>query len=259
MLSNYLKSKLQYLKDIFALTKICLNAEYKASFLGFAWTIIHPTISVLLYAFVVSQIFKHNQEGYVVFLVGGVLPWIFISSSLKISCNAIISNRDKIMRSTLPIYTFPFLVVAKQLYNFLVSFSFIYMILLLYGVLTFQFSHLLLVVAMLFIMVFTSAMAVVMSIITPYFRDFKSLVDIVFQLLFWFSAIIYPLEIVPEQYHFVYYLNPIFLMIDPFRDILYSGSFEFEILFRQIIFIILSLILVVFFHKKLLKNIIWYL
>ena len=75
--SEFLKSNVK--KDI--------RGKYKGSFLGVLWSFINPLLSVVVYAIVFHYIMRFNIEHYLIYLIAGIIPWTFFTTSINSGMN----------------------------------------------------------------------------------------------------------------------------------------------------------------------------
>jgi ABC-2 type transport system permease protein len=68
------------------------------------------------------------------------------------------------------------------------------------------------------------AAALISSAITVFFRDMQHILGIISMAWMYLTPIMYPVEIVPEKYRLIFYLNPMTPIIVAYRDILYAGQ-----------------------------------
>src|SRR5687767_4065625 len=64
-----------------------LKARYRGSLLGFFWSLVNPALLVLVYSLVFGLILRPRlgapgTEPYALFLISGLFPWIWFSTSL---------------------------------------------------------------------------------------------------------------------------------------------------------------------------------
>jgi len=83
---------------------------------------------------------------------------------------------------------------------------------------------LLLPFAVLLLTMFTLGLSLFFSTIAVYFVDMVEIFRVVAQAWFYLTPIIYPLEIVPEQYQIFFMLNPMTWMVGIFRSLVFSGE-----------------------------------
>ena len=191
MLHN-LRQLLRYRGLIQSLVARELKARYRGSVLGFFWSFINPLLLLLVYTFVFNVVLpgEHAKElqPYALFMFCGILPWTWFSSSLSESANVLIGHGNLI----------------KKVLNFgeLVWFP----------------------VVVLVQLVFTTALALILSALTVHFRDIKDLLGNL--LTFWFFAtpVIYPMSQVVNQAPFaktLLNLNPMTHIVISYQEILF--------------------------------------
>src|SRR5919198_751882 len=59
-----------------------LKARYRGSALGLLWTLMNPLLHMAIYVLIFSVYMRNDMERYAAFLLCGLLPWIWLSSSL---------------------------------------------------------------------------------------------------------------------------------------------------------------------------------
>ena len=68
------------------------------------------------------------------------------------------------------------------------------------------------------------AMALILSSITVYLRDIEYVINVLMLMWFYVTPVLYPAELIPQKYQFIYNLNPMTGIINSYRDILYYQS-----------------------------------
>jgi ABC-type polysaccharide/polyol phosphate export permease len=198
-----------------------IRARYKQSFLGFFWIILNPFFQMLIMSFVFSQIVRFSDLGvpYPIYLFVGLLPWTLFSNSLGstigvLSENASLIRKIYFPREILIIST----LVAKLVDFFFASLIFLGMMVL------FQipFSwHMLLFFPILFVqLLFTFGLSLFLSATNLLYRDVQYLFQLVLGLWFYLTPVIYPIELFPEQYRWIFALNPMAVFINAYRQVL---------------------------------------
>ncbi len=66
--------------------------------------------------------------------------------------------------------------------------------------------------------------ALALASLFVFYRDINQIWDVLLQMGFFLSPIVYPLSLIPEKYLFYYMLNPITRMIEMYRDVLLYGK-----------------------------------
>jgi len=65
-----------------------LQARYRGSILGFVWTFLNPLLLMAVYALVFRFFMRLAVPNYALFLLAGLLPWTWFSSSLGEGTNS---------------------------------------------------------------------------------------------------------------------------------------------------------------------------
>ena len=93
-----LKELYQYREFLKTNVKKDIRGKYKGSFLGVLWSFINPLLSVLVYAIVFPYIMRIKVENYLIYLITGIIPWTFFTSSINMGLISVLSNADIIKK-----------------------------------------------------------------------------------------------------------------------------------------------------------------
>ena len=66
-----------------------LKVKYEKSVLGYVWSILEPLLLASVYYFVFGVIMGVGTEDYLVYLLAGLLPWLWASSTINASTGAL--------------------------------------------------------------------------------------------------------------------------------------------------------------------------
>jgi len=93
----------RYRHSLWLLTKRDLRVRYSTSLLGYVWSVLDPLLMALIYWFVFAVVFHRGgdvgEEPYIVFLLSGLLPWMWFNGAVSDSTRAFIRDA-KLVRST---------------------------------------------------------------------------------------------------------------------------------------------------------------
>jgi ABC-type polysaccharide/polyol phosphate export permease len=206
---------------ISTLTVSEMKGRYRNTWAGFLWVIINPILMFSVHALVFKHILKLDMDRYYVFLLGGLLPWLFISSTLLMTSNAFITNREVLLSFQIN----PLMILAsKVIDNFI---NFISPFLLLFVVLLFQeefsvYGVLSLPISMLALVVGTFSLATFFATLQVYFRDTQFILSFGLSILYFLTPIFYPAEMVPSHLSWMIKINPIYALINPLQIALWD-------------------------------------
>jgi lipopolysaccharide transport system permease protein len=218
-----LKELYYYREMIKNLVRKELRTRYKGSVLGFLWTFINPLLLLVVYTIVFSIVMRVNIDNFSMFLFVALLPWIFFSTSVIISTGSIIANKDLIKKIYFPREVLPISVVSAGILNLLFGFVILLPCLLIFGIrITSAIIYLPIVVILIYII--TMGVSLITACLNVYFRDTEQIIGIAMTAWFFFTPILYPVEIVPDKFLKLFFLNPMAPIILAFREILFYGK-----------------------------------
>lgn len=205
------------------LVKKDLRTRYKGSVLGFLWTFVNPLLQLVVFTIVFSTVMRINIDKFYMFLFVALLPWIFFSTSVQVSAGTIIANKDLVKKIYFPKAVLPLSVVTSGLMNLLFSFVIVFIVLIISKIgITINIIYLPLVIFVEYLI--TLGISLLVSSLNVYFRDLEHILGVLLMGWFYFTPIIYPVEMIPKSYLKLFFLNPITPIIISFRDILYYGK-----------------------------------
>ena len=98
-----------------------IRGKYKASFLGILWSFINPLLTAMIYAIVFPFILKNTEPHYVTFIIIGILPWTYFTTTIMQGTTSILSNAGIIKKVYFPREILPISINTSGLINFLIS------------------------------------------------------------------------------------------------------------------------------------------
>lgn len=198
--------------------------SYKSSFLSYGWVVIHPLLLLVIYSFVFSTILQprvdpNNDISYTVFLSVAILPWIVFSNAILQGTLSISNNIYLIKKLNIPLYVYVTKEVLEQFLNMLV------VIILLIGFLylnniVFSIKWLLSIVPILALFFFALGLSMFFASINIFFRDIEKAIGIFLQMMMWIVPIVYPWDIVPANFQWVIFYDPLFYFFNALREVL---------------------------------------
>lgn len=208
--------------------KTTFKMRYKGSILGFLWVLLKPFFMFLILFVIFSHMSQQaaglTSQQYAVYLLSGLIVYTFFNEGVIWGMGSIMERaglivkinfkREIVVVSSLTMALINFvinlLIVSAValvlrvhiepiaiLYIFLISFT---MFLALYGVAFFT------------------------SIWLVHVRDLQHIMELLLQLLFYASAVFFPVEMIPAKYRFIVYYNPIARFVKAVREALIYGK-----------------------------------
>jgi ABC-type polysaccharide/polyol phosphate export permease len=204
-----------------------LKVRYKRSILGMLWTLLNPLLQMAVYSVVFSRIMRLGVEHYSVFLLSGLLPWTFISVATTGSAFSLLNNQSLIRKVAVPQAVYPLSVVTSKGVDLCLSLVPLAIIAAVAGLFPGP-SWLFVPVAVLIAATFATGLALVFSSATVFFRDMRHLIDILFQVWFYLTPVLYPtsfLERLPGRLSMLFKLNPAAPIVQLFQAAIFDRRF----------------------------------
>jgi lipopolysaccharide transport system permease protein len=216
--------RLIYIRDLLReLVSRDLKLRYKGSVLGIGWSMINPLAQILVFSFLFRRILPLNIPNYTVFVFSGVLAWAWFQSAMFLAAGSIVDNRSLIRRPGFPVAVLPAVTVATNMIHFLLALPILLATMVLTGGAP-GFALLSLPLVMLIQFIFTLSLAYLIAATHVMFRDTQHLLSILLLLLFYLSPVFYQASAVPEQYQWIYNLNPMVHLLTAYREVLIAGK-----------------------------------
>lgn len=218
------KNLYQYRELLKSNVKKEIRGKYKGSFLGILWSFVNPLLQVLVYAIVFPIILKSPEPNYVVFLIIGILPWTWFTTSLSQGTFTILGNAGIIKKVYFPREILPISVVTSGLINFLISCLIIFAFLIFSGI-GFSGYLIYLPLAILAQYIITLGIVFITSAINVYIRDAEYIINFIVNMLFYATPILYSPDVFAgTKFSAIIKFNPLATIINSYRDILYHQT-----------------------------------
>ena len=205
------------------LVLLTLKTRYRGSFLGFFWTLLNPLLLMLVLWGVFSRVARVQEEFYALFLLSGLIVWMFFSQSVDAGQNSIVKQYSLIQKIYVPKIVFPVAVVTSNFVNFVFSLI-AYILIAIIASYPIMPSMILLPVAFIMLYLLTVGSALMMSTLNVFFRDFTHLTATMLRALFYLTPVIYPVSLFGEKAAFILKFNPAYYPVTVIRDLLYYGT-----------------------------------
>ncbi len=204
-----------------------IEGRYRGSYLGIIWSMILPLMMLAIYTFVFSVIFKSRWQGstsssqgeFAVTLFAGLIAFNIFSECVNRAPSLIIANPNYVKKVVFPLEILPASTLGAALFHSMISIAILIIAtILIMG--TVSVTIVLLPLAMLPLIGLCLGLGWFLASLGVYVRDTAYAIGIVTQVLFFMSAIFYPVNAVPEALQPIMYLNPLTAIVESFRRVL---------------------------------------
>ncbi|MDW7776893.1 MAG: ABC transporter permease [Methanosarcinales archaeon] len=201
-----------------------LKTKYSNSVLGFAWTMLNPLLMMLVLYIVFNNVFRFDQEHFALYLLIGIMSWRFFANGTSTAMGSIVGKPSLVTKIFIPREILTFSIVVSALISSFLEFLVLIPLLLLFGA---SLSFMILIFPMLHLLYFVLIYGVALGLASlyVYYRDLSQIWEVLLQVGFFISPIVYPLSLIPKNYMIYYMINPITRIIEMYRDVLLFGVF----------------------------------
>jgi len=240
------------------LVKRDFKKKYKRTILGMMWSVIGPLLQLLVMSLVFTQIFGRNTPHYTIYLFAGNLVFSYFKESTNGGMSALMSNSSVITKINVPKYMFLLSKNVSSLINFFLTLC-VFFIFCIFDHITFSLNFLMLIYPIFVLLVFNIGVGMILSALYIMFRDIQYLYDIFTLLLMYLSAIFYNIDTYPQNIQYLFYLNPVYVIIRYIRIVVIDGrlpAFSFHLLAAA--YALLALAMGALMYKKLNYKFVYY-
>lgn len=231
-------------------------ARFARSRLGGLWMIINPLAQVAIYALVLSNVLAaklpgiDNKYAYALYLMAGILAWSLFSEIIGRCLTLFIDQGNLMKKMRFPRITLPMVVVGSCLLNYALLFGALLFVFALLGQLPSM--QMLWVVPLTFIVVALAVgMGLILGVLNVFVRDVGQVVPIVLQAWFWFTPIIYPVNIIPDDFKGLMAFNPMYPIVLAYHNALvYARMPELQSLIGALVVAAVLMLLGLFMFRR---------
>lgn len=208
MASSYKARSKNNLSLLWVLAKTDFKLRYHGSVLGYFWSLLKPLLMFGVLYVVFSVLMRWDVANYQLYLLLGIIIWNFFAEGTVAGLNSLIAKANIIKKVYFPRFLIVIASTVSAFITLLLNILVFFVIYFLSG-LPFHFWILLLPIYLLLIYLFVVGISLILSVLQVKYRDVIQVWEVVLQAGFFLSPIIYPIGMVPKEYLFYLFLNPI--------------------------------------------------
>ena len=229
-----------------------LKIRYKQSVLGIAWAILQPLALTIIFSIVFS-FFTRIPTGdipYPVFAYVALLPWTFFMTSINFSVPCLVTNLNLVTKIYFPREILPISAILAAFVDFSIAWIVLIGLFVFYGI-KIYISVLWIPVLVFVQIIFTIGIALFLSALNVRYRDIRFVIPLALQVWMYACPIIYPLDMVPQKFQWLYLINPMASLVEFYRRVTLEGQHpQWDYLMICIVISSLFFILGYAFFKK---------
>lgn len=208
----------EYRDLLYFLTKRELQIRYKQSFFGISWALLQPLVLAFIFALVFGAFIHTPTEGLptAVFMVAGIVPWLFFSQAVMLGANSLVLDADLISKVYFPRIAIPVAKGLSLIIDLVIAFAVVIAVGLIYGEPIS--SNIWLVPAFVALgLVTTFALSSLAAAVNVKYRDVQLVMPMLVQVMFFITPVLYPASKIQGDWQYLYALNPMSSVLEGIR------------------------------------------
>ncbi|MEM1785588.1 MAG: ABC transporter permease, partial [Candidatus Bathyarchaeia archaeon] len=200
-----------------------LKLRYRGTWLGFFWSLLNPLIFMVVYTLVFSYFFRIGIQKFPAFLLTGLLAWNWFSESVMMGTSCIVDHAAFLRNAIFPAQILPVVSVAAGMMNYIFALPVLFALLLVYQT---PLGWTLLALPFVMLVQFLLSLGIVYFTATfnVFLRDLRYIVQHGLLVAFFLTPVMYDLSFVPTRFQWLLKINPMTIVIDSYRRILFYGN-----------------------------------
>jgi len=186
-----------------------IKVKSRGTYLGVAWTLMNPLITILTYFVVFRYIFRVEIPNFLAFFLPGFLMWVFFSRAVTSATTCIIANESLVKRAPFPLETLPLAAVLYELFHHFVALAIALPLTIVFWGAQWSWHLLWLGTVIVAFICFTLAVAFWLATLGVFFRDTRDILEVGLPILFWTTPIFYNTDVLPSPLKIVAVANPL--------------------------------------------------
>jgi len=199
-----------------------LKHRYVGSVGGFLWSVIHPIVLLISYSFIFGVVFKpkigpeFGTNSFAIFVLCGLLPWLLFSDIVMRNCSVISDNAPLITKTVIPAEVLPISITISNLIHHVIALGILLVVMLLFY--SVHLSAAWVLFYMLMLLMLGQGLGWIVAGLHVFLRDTIQALQILMMLWFFFTPVLYSIDLLPENLRFLAMLNPMAVIVTGYRN-----------------------------------------
>lgn len=226
MIERFLKALSRDKRLIITWTRYNIEANYLDTKLGIIWLVLQPLLMTIMYSLVFSLVLNRSPRGgvpFVNFFLSGMVLWLSFSGSIIRSTTLVAGKANLMGQIQFPRYVIVLVLFLEKMVDVAVGITILFFLNLFYGYYPNTAYFYIPLVLLTFFSLELGGMFI-LATLGLFIRDIPQIINLLLRLLLYFSAIIFPADMLPERVAAILSYNPIFFLVESFRNIIFYAE-----------------------------------
>lgn len=210
-----------FLYVVAALARTEFKLRYAGSVLGYLWTLLRPLMLFGILYTVFTQVFRFGGgiPHYPVMLLMAIILFSFFADATNGALQSLVQRDNLLRKVAFPRAAIPVAVCLTAAANLLLGLVVVFTLAIIDGV-EVRAEWLAFAPILAVILGLATTVSLLLAVLYVRYRDVQAMWEVILQLLFWGTPIIYTIETVPERVREVLMLNPLAVAIQQVRHLI---------------------------------------
>lgn len=234
-------------------TKARLNLKSEASqnHLRYLWWILDPLLYMAVFYIVFGVLMERGGPGFIAYLLTGLVPFQWFAKTVQQTSGSIVGGKGLMHKVRISPLFFPLVGIVQNAGKQLLVFAMLGGFLVFYGMppTVHWLAVFLIVLTQLLLM---TVVCCLVAMVIPFVRDLSNLVPTGIQFTMFTSGIFYNVDRIPEQWHALFFSNPMANLLYQYRRVFVEGQWpDWSMMGWLILGSALGLIVVLWLYRRL--------
>lgn len=208
-----------------------VKIRYKQTILGAAWAVLQPLLAMVVFSIIFGHLAGLPSDGipYPIFTYTALLPWQLFAYALSQTAVSLVSHQQLLKKVYFPRLVIPVSAVLCWLVDFAIGFVVLLALMFYYGIAP-TFPILTVPLFILLAMIAALAIGLWLATLNVQYRDVRYAIPFLIQFWLFITPVVYSssliLDRIPQNWRFLYGLNPMAGVVEGFRWALLGRSGE---------------------------------
>lgn len=229
---------------LFDLARNDFKTKFAGSYLGITWAFVQPIVTILVYWFVFQVGFRSGtvqEVPFVLWLTAGMVPWFFLNDALNSATASLLEYSYLVKKVVFKVEIIPLVRIVSSFFVHIFFVGFMLIMFIINGIMP-KIEWIQLIYYSICLILLIIGISYLTSSLVVFFRDLAQIIIIILQIGMWVTPIMWQWSIMPEKVLFFLKLNPVYYIVEGYRNSLIYGKWFWNDTYMTVYFWIFTLI-----------------